>query len=131
MVLSFQSLWTNYPKLLRPCDGPWQNQCAIRFSIALEKTGFGLAGYKHPVCKHGHARGADGLANYLWRNVRPPRLVTNKQSSITNKKGIVFFENLKGFRGGRGDHIDLWNKGITKTGDYFGACQKVWFWELL
>lgn len=32
---SFINLWNGYPKENDPCDGPWNNQCAIRMSIAL------------------------------------------------------------------------------------------------
>lgn len=130
MTPSFQKLWHHYPKVNNPCNQSYVNQCAIRLSIALEKAGFKFPGYKHPTCKHGHARGADGLANYLWYNMKRPRLVKEK-AQIAEKTGVVFFENLKSFRGGIGDHIDLWKKGVTKTGDYFDDCQKVWFWELI
>jgi hypothetical protein len=129
MTPAFQLLWHHYPKVSNPCNQGYVNQCAIRLSIALEKAGFKLTGYKHPVCKHGHARGADGLASYIWYNMKRPKLI-NKQTLIAAKSGIVFFENVTGFRNSRGDHIDLWKKGTTKTGDYFDACQKVWFWEL-
>ena len=31
----FIDLWTNYPKIDSPCDGPRPNQCAIRMSVTL------------------------------------------------------------------------------------------------
>ena len=29
------NLWNNYPAQAKPCDGAWDNQCAIRLSITL------------------------------------------------------------------------------------------------
>jgi hypothetical protein len=33
--------------------------------------------------------------------------------------------------GRSGDHIDLWNRGLTQTSDLFYRSKKVWFWELI
>lgn len=130
----FDALWNAYPARRSPCrqekpDGSlrWPNQCAIRLSIALEGAGFDLTNYTDPKCAHGHARGAESLANYLWKQVGPPD-DTSFESDDT-KKGLVFFKNLRGFRGGQGDHIDLWNEGTTKTGEYFDSADTVWFWS--
>jgi len=129
MTLSFDRLWDNYPKEREPCSEQWQNQCAIRVSIALEGAGFSLETYTDPVCGHGHARGAESLANFLWNNHRAPKKVKDL-SSVKDKRGIIFFKDIAGFRGGIGDHIDLWNKTKTKTGTYFGKCKEIWFWAI-
>ena len=127
----FQSLWNNYPTTLAPCNNGWDNQCAIRLSIALQKSGLSLAGYGDPTCGHGNARGAESLANFLWINIGAAFKYTNpNQNVVTGRSGIIFFKDLAGFRGGNGDHIDLWNVSKTKTGAYFQSCREVWFWPL-
>jgi hypothetical protein len=132
----FNQLWLCYPSNNQPCDqkkadgtNAWDNQCAIRVSITLEKAGFALPDYTDTKCKHGHARGAESLANYLWKQVGRPD--TNcKKSDVIGKKGILFFKDITGFRGGMGDHIDLWNGSKTQTGEYFNICKSTWFWEI-
>jgi hypothetical protein len=130
---AFTKLWTKYPGELHPCDQPWPNQCAIRMSIALVDGGLSLAGFADPKCKHGHARGAEPLANHLWGKVRHPvvyRTAETFLAATSNKTGISFFKDIAGFRNGIGDHIDLWNKGTTKTGHYEDVCKQIWFWEV-
>ena len=132
----FVLLWARYPDELHPCDqgqaNAW-NQCAIRISLCLIDAGFQLTNYTEPRCKHGHARGAESLASYLWQQVGPPKIAKTSDQGIKNvtgKTGLVFFKDIKGFRGGIGDHIDLWNAGLTKTGDYFDSCKQTWFWPV-
>lgn len=129
--VQFQTVWSSYPSSQMPCDGPYDNQCAIRMSIALMGAGFSFGGYTEPRCKHGHARGAESLAQFLSRAARPERLASaTAEASVSGRTGVVFFRNLAGFRGGQGDHIDVWNGTKTKTGAYFTSCQEVWFWPL-
>jgi hypothetical protein len=128
----FVLLWIAYPTVNHPCDGPWDNQCAIRLSLCLINAGFPLTNYTEPVCSHGHARGAESLANYLYNQVGRPKIAktpTQGQSNVSGKNGVVFFKDITGFRGGRGDHIDVWMNGLTKTGDYFDSSKETWFWE--
>jgi hypothetical protein len=129
----FTTLWSNYPTEQAPCDQGWGNQCAIRMSVCLEDSGFNLTNYTEPKCKHGHARGAESLGNYLWRQVGRPKIAKNAAdgwANVAGKKGIVVFKDITGFREGRGDHTDLWNAGTTKTGEYFDSCKQSWFWEI-
>ena len=140
MKPNFKLMWSSYPTAQFPCNETirggglaWQNQCAIRLSIALEKAGLSLKTYNEHTCKHGHARGAEPLANHLHYAIFWPKKLLSPataEKQLNGKQGIVFFKDLKGFRGGRGDHIDLWNGSISKTGVYFGICKQVWFWEL-
>jgi hypothetical protein len=128
----FTLLWLNYPKENHPCDQGWENQCAIRMSVSLIDSGFELTHYTEPQCKHGHARGAESLASYLWKEVGRPKIATTPdqgRKNVAGKTGLVFFKDLAGFRGGIGDHFDLWNAGLTKTGEYFDAAKQTWFWE--
>jgi hypothetical protein len=130
---NFSLLWTAYPSDRSPCDQGWANQCAIRLSVALEGAGAKLAGYTEPRCKHGHARGAESLAQYLVKHYGMPVIKKNAgdaRVAVANKTGIVFFKDIAGFRGGIGDHIDLWKNDVTKTGEYFGSCKQTWFWSL-
>lgn len=138
---SFVNLWAQYPTEQSPCDGPWSNQCAIRMSIALngERTITVSAGaYPEPKCAHNHARGAESLANWLWKHhLKRPKIYNNGAKAKTRlrpKTGIIFFKDCF-TRGGetqrRGDHIDLWNRGLTKTySDPGNKAAQIWFWEL-
>ena len=146
---SFINLWKAYENLLvehpdrKPCDGNWANQCAIRLSLALnnERTlQINSSTYSEPRCAHGHARGAESLANWLWkkRQLGAPKIYSNSaadRTSLTGKTGIIFYKDFyyqPTDPDGRpsGDHIDLWNRGLTLIGDYFHRAKAVWFWEL-
>lgn len=132
----FDVLSRTYPTELQPCEQgrerEW-NQCAIRLSLTLEGAGFALKAYTEPTCRHGHARGAESLATYLWRHVGPPKrswTALEARAKIVGRQGIVFFKDIDGFRGGRGDHIDLWDGRETRTGEYFVRAKEVWFWPV-
>ncbi len=138
---SFSNLWNTYPIQSQPCDGPWDNQCAIRLSITLnnEKSiTVNASTYKEPRCSHGHARGAESLANWLWRqHLGRPAIYTDgakAKTAIAAKTGIIFFKDCftrVGSTERTGDHIDLWNKGVTRTYDDPGnKSAQVWFWAL-
>jgi hypothetical protein len=129
----FVLLWSSYPTEQSPCDQSWDNQCAIRMSVCLTGAGFQLTNYTEPQCKHGHARGAESLANYLWKQVGRPKIATTAaqgRKNVEGKTGLLFFKDISGFRGGIGDHFDLWNSGLTKTGEYFESSKQTWFWEV-
>lgn len=138
---AFINLWSNYPTVSHPCDGPWENQCAIRMSVTLnaEQTiVVNSSTYSEPKCAHGHARGAESLANWLWRmHLGRPAIYTDGASAkqaLQDKTGIIFFKDCftrAGETRAVGDHIDLWNKGLTKTyDDPANKAAQVWFWEL-
>ncbi|MCA9655298.1 MAG: hypothetical protein KC501_35620 [Myxococcales bacterium] len=132
MTISFDRLLASYPTDLHPCSDGWDNQCAIRMSIALVGAGFSFDDYGDPLCSHNHARGAESLANHLWTRLARPRIYTDGGSAkgaISGKQGIVFFKDIAGFRNGTGDHIDLWKPG-TMTGEYFSYCRQVWFFDI-
>lgn len=132
MTINFAELTAHYPTEQHPCGDGWDNQCALRMSLALEGSGFSFSGYSDPVCSHGHARGAESLANHLWRSLGRPQIFTagaSAKSSLSGKCGIVFFKDITGFRNGSGDHIDLWDGNRTRTGEYFSYCKQVWFFK--
>lgn len=137
---SFLNLWSSYPTEDAPCDGPWANQCAIRMSLALngEQT-LTVSGttYTEPKCAHGHARGAESLATWLWRKIGRPKTFNSAATAkleLASQTGIIFFKDCfvrPGEVEQRGDHIDLWNKGLTKTyNDPANKSKAVWFFTL-
>lgn len=139
---TFLDLWNNYPSNRLPCDGSWTNQCAIRMSICLNDEGtitVSSATYSEPKCSHGHARGAESLANWLWKHhLGRPSIYTDPASgknAIKGKNGVIFFKDCftrPGETRSRGDHIDLWKSSVTKTfGDPQNNSAQLWFWELV
>jgi len=140
MKPEFTNLWSSYPDDKKPCDGPWENQCAIRMSVALNGEGtikINKNTYPEPRCAHGHARGAESLANFLWKKIGKPLVFTNASDAkikLAGKNGIIFFKDCFN-RGGEsarsGDHIDVWKLGTTKTyHDPANQSAQVWFWAL-
>ncbi|TBU96091.1 type VI secretion system amidase effector protein Tae4 [Phytopseudomonas dryadis] len=138
---AFINLWNGYPTTQSPCDGPWDNQCAIRLSMALNterSIRVNRHTYSEPKCAHEHARGAESLANWLWRHhLGRPRIFTDgaeAKRNLNGANGIIFFKNCftrSGETQATGDHIDLWNKGFTKGfRDDANRAEQVWFWEL-
>jgi len=144
---SFINLWTAYSDLLvtypkaDPCNGPWANQCAIRMSLVLN-TGrtikINKSTYTEPKCAHEHARGAESLANWLRkRHLGRPAILGNSaedRRTLMGKIGLIFFKDCFQQSGESldyrtGDHIDLWNRGITQTYELFFRSRAVWFWE--
>ena len=141
MKPSFSKLWENYPKENKPCDQGWGNQCAIRMSVTLNAEGtikVNKDTYSEPKCKHGHARGAESLANWLWKkHLNRPQIFTSTTTAkekLKDKTGIIFFKDCftrPGETGQHGDHIDVWKRGSTKTyDDPNGKSKQVWFWDL-
>ncbi|QZX80716.1 type VI secretion system amidase effector protein Tae4 [Metapseudomonas otitidis] len=138
---AFINLWNNYPTEQHPCDGGWDNQCAIRMSLTLNaerSITIDRNTYPEPKCAHSHARGAESLANWLWRNhLGRPQIFTDgaaAKRTLNERTGIIFFKDCftrSGETRATGDHIDLWNRGLTKTyDDPANRAAQVWFWEL-
>jgi len=136
--LSFAVLDAHYPTTSLPCtDRHWEdasrlayeNQCAIRLSIALRRCGFDLSAYdRRNKCSHGNARGAEQLAAFLKKRLESEWLVpASARRRMAGRSGIVFFRNLGG---GTGDHLDLWNGTRVKKLDCFDRCAQVLFFPL-
>lgn len=157
--VEFADLWLEHPDTTvlsasnfthaHPCDIKWfPNQCAVRMSRASILAGIDFSDYPEPMCKGqrtfkrlSYATGAESLATYFIykfgkkeRKVfiinRNPTLGQAKKKELMNKKGIIFFRNIDGFRGGMGDHIDLWDGTQTTGGEYFDSVEEIWFWEI-
>lgn len=155
--MKFEELWNYHPNNNGdsfPCrnkDGEpaFENQCAIRMGIALEKAGMSLASYKGERCWHGHKPAhilrAEELAKWLKPQLSPVSLKVfsgdaykNALSYMHRKRGIVFYKNFFG-AGNQGDHIDLWNQfyATKEVDSFFGAlfpsfasynkAEEIWF----
>ncbi|WP_133510495.1 type VI secretion system amidase effector protein Tae4 [Candidatus Thiosymbion oneisti] len=144
-MLSFRKLWDNHPYIKDagkpPCTNDkgkphFNNQCAIRMGIALERVGMNLNSFRGVRCWHGHKNHilrAEELAKWLRTQKKDVGTanVTKKAKYIQflGKKGIIFFKD--GWPRG-GDHIDVWN-GVKLAGglnSYFTLAKEVWFWKL-
>jgi Type VI secretion system (T6SS), amidase effector protein 4 len=107
----FQVVQNNYPKL-DPCDAKdakgqllFQNQCAIRLSYALKKSGVSLASFPkarkcwvHPAEEH--VLSAKELADWLQRKnvifIPSVEDVTGPEwrKKVLERTGIICFEDL-------------------------------------
>ncbi len=132
---SFKKLWEVYPdppspgQHAHPSNDPYPNQCAIRLSVALSKTGWDFSDYKMgPLTSEGWPRGAKSLADYLELELFRPKKVLQDEFEKTFKAstGIMFLAHPADPNAA--DHIDLWDRGKPRDGYYKAA--KVWFWSL-
>lgn len=135
-LVRFSDLWTNYPnndpcvntKTGRPA---YDDQCAIRLGMALQKSGVNFKSFPGPVCEFGApgsgmALRAQELANWLLKRpfagCPPPQILSPGKGfaqTLHGRTGIIFFEHywlrsgekLNANRSapfGTGNHIDLW-----------------------
>ncbi len=135
--LKFSDLWSGYPNAkpyLDPKTGDvpkgFENQCAIKVSVALHAGGVDLSGFRGASVSIGQKKAAiraQELAAWL-KTLRvsglpaaPQSIVgENWQEKIKGKTGIVFFADYwlrPGEKTPSGDHIDLWNGSrLTASG---------------
>ena len=139
----FNQLWANHPGEDFPCDKKaFPNQCAIKMSVALDKSRVNTAsfdtmfpnrrcyqGFKHTPR---HILAAQELADWMksQKTVFGDVSKIDKQKinqSLIGKKGIVFIKDGWGAT----DHIDVWNGIVMQAGNpsYFSLGKEVWFWE--
>lgn len=134
----FKKLWSNYPSS-DPCDAKdnngnilFKNQCAIRMSCAMKKSGISFLSYpaSRKCWEHksaDHILSAKELADWIQKsklqNILPSINITGKlwRKNIERKKGIICFEDYYAPTGGSGgDHIDLWDgNSLTGMGSWF------------
>lgn len=123
-------------------SGAFPNQCAIRMSVALDKSRVNTAsfdtmfpnrrcyqGFKHTPR---HILAAQELADWMksQKTIFGDVSKIDKQKinqSLIGKKGIVFIKDGWGAT----DHIDVWNGVVMQAGNpsYFSLGKEVWFWE--
>jgi len=107
-------------------------------SISLISAGLSFGNYTEPKCRHGHARGAESLANWLWKtHLKRPHIFPstgNAKNRLSDRQGIIFYKNCftrDGENRAVGDHIDVWYKDFTMTwNDPNENAQQVWFWDI-
>jgi hypothetical protein len=148
-MLRFNTLWmkhpnNQYPEENFPCCNSsgvrnFENQCAIRMGIALQRAGVSMSAYSGKFCNRGHGRTHTLRVTELAKWLKTQSKFIGKHERRTNvtyedyigKSGIVVFWNFWG-RYNQGDHIDLWTgyKMAHGDNDYFERSQAVWFWEL-
>ena len=137
-MATFKQLWDNYPDN-DPCNAKnkqgeklFSNQCAIRLSYSMKKSGISFASYpqKRKCWVHGgadHILAAKELADWLEKSNIPSFLRTenvtgnNWRGNVSSRTGIICFEDyyLRS-DGSGGDHIDLWDgNSLTGIGSYF------------
>lgn len=165
----FASLWSNHPAVqgdTNPCRSAagepyFENQCAIRMAVALERCGVSLASFRGARCWHRHVPAtrhvlrAQELADWL-RGQRTlfgvPEIRSHREAvapadpappadplaaeavpaPYRGRSGILFLRNFWG-TGNQGDHIDVWDGALMGHGSpgYFARAEQVWFWPLL
>jgi hypothetical protein len=134
----FAALWAGYPSTkpyLDPKTGSppkgFENQCAIKVSVALHAVGIDMKSYRgSQVVVEGKpaATRATELAAWLNSQYLPSlpvhgQTVTGEdwQKKVKGRTGIIYFANYWARPGEAaapsGDHIDLWNGSrLTATG---------------
>lgn len=126
-AVKFADLWSAYPDS-DPCDAKdehgkkrFKNQCAIRMSHALKKSGVTFRSFPakrkcwiHPEADHILA--AKELADWLelqpFVGCRRAEDVTGAswRERVKDRTGIICFEDYYApSEGSGGDHVDLWN----------------------
>jgi len=146
---NFSTILGNYKMPYSP--GPYSqnlyfNQCAIRLSIALIKSGVNLSptkNYTNPggqtFTKKGEVLGAYNLArslkdNFLGNPEIYNGMIQDIASLLKGRTGIIFFEEFieDGDRTSQARHIDLWN-GVGIRAPYFNQMmdsKTIWFWPI-
>src|SRR3954463_6617804 len=122
--------YEDYRANSRPCMRGATNQCAVRMSIALGRSGFGLESFPRRERVHSgsgncqtngikHVLGANELANWLRDTLADPTVIrpaagqrgcAAAAQQLRGLQGIVYFNNCFAREAGGpqvGDHIDL------------------------
>ena len=146
--MNFSDLWDNYCQLLEdmnPCtnglgEPNFENQCCIRFSTAMHRTGHDFIDYEGAKCWFGHKEPhclrVEEMVEYLSDEFGKPLIRSNcTQDDFEGMIGIVVFIDFWARNEGdakTGDHIDLFNGVETANGspDYFERSRQVLFWCL-
>jgi|GEM_PF-477728 len=145
---AFKILWHNYPhahawlrgRLFRTIgwdnlinEPAYQNTCAIRLSIALQKSGVPISSSAGMTGLKGAMKGKpieirqENLSRQLRRLWGSPELLPKKktENAIGDRDGIISFFRVPGYPvgGGLGGHIDL------VDGKGFAIHTFLYFWK--
>jgi hypothetical protein len=115
----------------QPCKAGVTNQCAVRMSIALARSGFGLESFQPRSRVHAgvkcqtegvpHVLGANELASFLSKTLFQPEVYSpsgkkagcgSAYERVAGRTGILYFNNCftrSGDKTKSGDHIDLFD----------------------
>lgn len=155
MKPSFGVLWASYPrkpvydqvKLFNEIgwadkigNGNFENTCAIRVSVALNKAGISIPG--RLAAEGGKLKGrrietsSKILANILKRKWGNPEVYKGNNEArrgLGQRTGVIAFFHLHGPTDSQG-HIDLVTPGNGGFNECAGACYfdavEIWFWPL-
>ena len=154
-MVDFATLWSNHPAnadppVLEPCTDStgkaiFENQCSIRMSVCLARSGVSLASFPGAFCWLHHHREhilrAEEQAHWLNSPkadfvpsadiAKRSEVGTIESTNYAGRTGIIMFRNFWGTNN-QGDHIDLWNgtQMTHGTPDYFERSEEIWFWDL-
>jgi hypothetical protein len=126
--IKFLELWNNYPNQ-DPCVNQrtgkkaYDDQCAIRLGMALQKSGVDFSSFPGPRCEFGpretgmvlRARElAEWLTSKPFKGCPKAVILDGKAfpQAVMSRTGVIFFHGYwlrDGEKFPTGDHIDLWN----------------------
>ncbi|MYD96356.1 MAG: hypothetical protein F4X98_03080, partial [Gammaproteobacteria bacterium] len=127
-----------YPDPLGDYCRQADNECAVRFSLALDELGVDISGSEKyaPIHIHGEdtiiQMGAEAMADFLEERLGRPQKMKHptgkwQLKDFEGREGIIFFPDQD--RGGSWNqrHIDVISDGQYGSGFYDN--EVVWFWE--
>jgi hypothetical protein len=166
-MVKFYTLWSNHPTNLNnnlPCRtlgiSNYENQCAIRIGICLQKSGVLPTQLRrmatcsaHPYEEMHYLRAqevADALMGAQIEGMLPAKRLTvtaemgDFPTALGGRKGIIYFKDYWARAGetratATGDHIDLWNGWRTCSKILlpwfywlggYDRSREIWFWEV-
>jgi len=143
-MLTIEQLWDKHPSVqndLYPCPDQksnprFENQCAIRMGVCLERCGVDLSGYKGVKCwfgcKETHILRVEELVPFLKtvKELGPYKeIIDPKSSAFESFSGILVCYNF--WNNKNGDHIDVVKDGVMTYGalEYIDRSERVGYWE--
>ena len=149
-MLTIKQLWENHPAVqdvVYPCSDfdsdsdydatpNFENQCAIRMSVCLERCGIDFNRYRGVQCWYGcnetHALRVEELVPFLKKVEvlgEYKEIVAPHSSMFEDFSGIIVCYNF--WNNGNGDHIDVVKDGEMTYGDleFIARSERVGYWE--